>query len=162
MKKQSSKKFKRSLPKQKIVYQKPTKLVRSPKQKEKEKLPRSYRIIPDIQLASLKQVVWNKYFLVSFISTFIGVAIVMQGIDLNYQLRQLRMVRSEREQMVKEVRYWEDITKEHHDYRDGYFKLALLEYQLGNREKARSYIQKTLTIDPNYQPAKDFAGKIGE
>lgn len=108
----------------------------------------------------LKRVVWNKYFLVSFISVFISVGIALQGVELTRHLAELQKIRNEREQVRGEIAYWEDVIKKREDYRDGYFKLALLEYRLGDREKAKEYIDKTLFIDPNYKAALDFQREI--
>ena len=86
----------------------------------------------------------------------------MQGIDLTGHIAKLQTIRNERSELRQEIGYWEQIIIKHPDYRDGYFKLALLEYQLGEKDKARQYVEKTLTIDPNYQPAIAFQKKITE
>lgn len=158
MKKRASRKFKRQLPKRKVLYKRP----RKEEEEKKREFPRISRIIPDISVPSLRRVFWNKYFLVSFISTFISVAILMQGIDLTKHIRELQGIRSEREQVVREITYWEDVVSKHQDYRDGYLKLALLEYRLGNTQKAKAYIEKSLSIDPNHKPALDFRRKLEE
>jgi tetratricopeptide (TPR) repeat protein len=108
----------------------------------------------------IKQFVWNKYFLVSFVSVFISVGIALQGVELMQHLHQLQIIRNEREQVRGEIAYWEGVVKAHDNYRDGFFKLALLEYRLGNRGKAREYLNKTLFIDPNYEAALEFQQKI--
>ena len=124
--------------------------------------PNNLRIIPDTPFGSLTAIVWNKYFMVSFVSTFLAAAVMVQGIDLTRQVRTLEQLRLEREQMRREVVYWEDVVRKHQDYRDGYFRLALLEYRLGNREKAKAYLDQTLMIDPNYVPALNFAEQFGK
>ena len=86
----------------------------------------------------------------------------MQGIDLTRHVRELQQIQSERQKVAKEIEYWEDVVAEHQDFRDGYFKLALLEYRLGNTNRAEYYVQKTLALDPNYKPARDFAAKLNE
>jgi hypothetical protein len=155
MKKPHSKKFQHSRPKKKKFYKKAQE-----KKREPLKFPSIPRIIPEVSFSSLKKVVWNKYFMVSFVATFISVAVIMQGFELTGHIRELQMIRSEREQVRGEIAYWEGIVKMHEDYRDGYFKLALLEYRLGNKEKAREYIDRTLLIDPNYKAAHEFEDKI--
>lgn len=103
----------------------------------------------------------NKYFIVSFITTFLGVALSMQGVSVHQSLQALREIRQDRENIQKEVIYWEEIAANRPDYRDAFFKLTLLEYQLGNKEKAAKYLEKTLEIDPNYKPALDFRRELG-
>ena len=104
----------------------------------------------------------NKYFLVSFLTTFLGVALALQGISVSKSLSTLRSIEGERSKIEREVRYWEKIISTRPDYRDAYFKLALLEYQLGDSDKTRIYLEKTLEIDPNYTPALDFRKEAGD
>ena len=103
----------------------------------------------------------NKYFIISFLTTFLGVALTLQGITVQKSLNDLQNLEGKREKLEKEVLYWEGIATSHKSYRDAYFKLALLQYQLGNKEKARLYIEKTLEIDPNFTPALDFGQVVG-
>lgn len=105
--------------------------------------------------------VLNKYFIVSFLTTFLGVALTLQGISVQKSLQSLENIKNERTQIEKEVIYWEDVVKDHKGYRDAYFKLALLEFQLGNKDKAKTYTEKTLEIDPNYAPAREFRKEVG-
>lgn len=53
----------------------------------------------------------------------------------------------------KLITLWEKITQEKPDYRDGYFQIAVLYYKLGENEKVREYVEKTLLLDPNFEPA---------
>ena len=46
------------------------------------------------------------------------------------------------------------IIKTYPNYRDGYFRLATLEYELGNRNKAKEYVQKALELDPNFEEGR--------
>jgi hypothetical protein len=41
-------------------------------------------------------------------------------------------------------------------YRDGYFMLAVLNYQLKDFTKAGEYNQKVLSIDPSFSPALEL------
>ena len=133
--------------------------------------------IPIFNLYLLKKEIWfvfiffvaknenkfilNKYFLVSFVSTFLSVAIALQGLDMVRDMQRLREAQSKKQEILREIAYWEGVTRQYDDYRDGYFRLALLEYQLGNREQAKTYIQKALEIDPNFEAGIDFQRQIG-
>lgn len=55
---------------------------------------------------------------------------------------------------IKAISYWENITTEKKDFRDGYLKLALLYYLTYNNQKAEENIQKALQLDPNYELTK--------
>ncbi len=56
----------------------------------------------------------------------------------------------------KLIAVWEKIIKERPDYRDGYFQLAILNYQIHENEKAKEYLNQTLILDPNFTPAKEL------
>lgn len=53
--------------------------------------------------------------------------------------------------LEKEYAYWQSVVIAHPDYRDGYYTLALLAYELRRIPEARVYVQKVAEIDPNYQ-----------
>ena len=67
------------------------------------------------------------------------------------------MLKKKRERPRKirqEISFWEKIIKEKPDYRDAYFQLAVLYYQIGQKGEVGKYLQKTLDLDPNFAPAK--------
>lgn len=94
--------------------------------------------------------------MVSFLTILLGVALTLQAISVSKNLTTLKSIEGERSKTQREIIYWEEIVATHPSYRDAYFKLALLEYQLGDREKTSIYLKKTLEIDPNYTPALNF------
>ena len=51
----------------------------------------------------------------------------------------------------QEYRYWQEIVRDHQDYRDGYVRLAMLSYQLALLEESKSYVAKIRSLDPNFQ-----------
>lgn len=67
---------------------------------------------------------------------------------------------AKREQINQEIAFWQKIVLNYPNYRDGYFRISLLEYQLGNVAKAKNYLNKALEIDPNYVPARSFEQKL--
>jgi hypothetical protein len=50
--------------------------------------------------------------------------------------------------------------KEYKGYRDGYYQLAAVEYQLGNTQIAKSYIVKALHIDPTFPQGKILLNEV--
>lgn len=62
----------------------------------------------------------------------------------------------------KKLYYWEGVVKKHSNYPDGYYKAALHAYRLKNKEKALSYIQQAMYLDPYFENAeileKDIRG----
>lgn len=95
-------------------------------------------------------------------SGFLLVAISLQGVTLLQVFSQIQASRLERDQLAMERSYWEDVLSRHQGYRDAYFKVALLSYQLGDMQTTKTYLAKTLTVDPTFLAAKNFAKRIGE
>ena len=60
---------------------------------------------------------------------------------------------SQRNALGKDLNFWENFIAEHQDYRDAYIQASILEYQLGDTSKARTYIEKSLALDPNSSEA---------
>lgn len=56
---------------------------------------------------------------------------------------------------------WESIVSAYPDYRDAYYTLAVIEYRLGDQGKAKTYVQKTLQIDPNFRPGLTLKNLLG-
>jgi len=56
--------------------------------------------------------------------------------------------------LAKQAIYWQNIEKIYPNYRDAYFQLALIAYQIGDFNKSRAYLRQAEAIDPNYQDAK--------
>lgn len=62
----------------------------------------------------------------------------------------------ERIRIQEEVGFWEQVVEKYPDYRDAYFKIALLEYQLGSTVKSKEFLQKTLLLDPNFDKGREL------
>ncbi len=57
---------------------------------------------------------------------------------------------SQYDRLIKQYDYWKSVIAQHPNYRDGYYMLATLSYQLGNYPDTRSYITRVQELDPNY------------
>jgi tetratricopeptide (TPR) repeat protein len=81
----------------------------------------------------------------------------------DYQVHQLWQKKKELspEDIKELIKYWEKVVAEKPDYRDGYFQLALLYYKLYNNEKAKEYLEQSLILDPNFEPAKELKEVLG-
>lgn len=110
----------------------------------KNKFPRISRRITD-----------NKVWII-VVSVVIGLAILIVGADLQKNIQNKQNIDKERIKIAKEIEYWEKTIEKYKDFRDAYFQLAVLNYQLGNFEKAKSFLQKTLELDPNFEAARDL------
>lgn len=59
-----------------------------------------------------------------------------------------------RRQIEQEIVKWEKVIAEKQNYRDAYFRLAVLYYQIFNNDKARQYLYKAMALDPNFEEGK--------
>lgn len=74
--------------------------------------------------------------------------------DLKTVANALEIAKSRSSKIRQEISFWEKVVKEKPDYRDAYFQLAVLNYQLNHIKKAKEFLLKTLEIDPNFESAK--------
>ena len=56
----------------------------------------------------------------------------------------------EKNNLEEEYQYWLAIVSDHPDYRDGFYRLAVVAYQLGYVSEAREYLERTRSLDPNF------------
>lgn len=54
------------------------------------------------------------------------------------------------QQLEHEYARWQTIIKQHPDYRDGFYTLSLLAYQLQQIQEAKNYLSVVKKLDPNY------------
>lgn len=101
-----------------------------------------------------------KYAIVGAVCAGLIMAIAFQGINLRYNLQESKRIAAERNTVVQEVVYWKQIADTYSGYRDIYFRIAALQYKLGNKEESKVYIKKALDIDPNFQDARVLGAKI--
>jgi hypothetical protein len=60
----------------------------------------------------------------------------------------------QRQQMQSKINFWKSISEKYDGYKDAYFQMAILDYQLGNISKAKLENKKALTLDPNFIDAR--------
>lgn len=110
-----------------------------------KKLPSNSRVISDpkmllkIYRGSLK----------IFIVFIFLLAVVIVGIDLQKNIQAKQSIDLEKNKLTKELRFWESFIAQHQDYRDAYFQASILEYKLGKMVRAKKYVEKGLSLDPN-------------
>lgn len=80
--------------------------------------------------------------------------LLLIGLDIYKNLGEKQRIEKERERLTREIKYWQDISNTYKGYRDAYFQLAVLEYQLGEKEKAWRDLQKVLSLDPNFEEGR--------
>lgn len=119
-------------------------LVKKNKVGNKNKSPRIYRIITD------------KLFWVSVVSTVLLVLVSYIAFNTYIKFNELQKLTKERERIILEINHWEKVVADYKDYRDAYFRLAVLEYQLGESEKSKKYLDKALELDPNFEKGREL------
>lgn len=98
--------------------------------------------------------------MISLVSLFVLTGIVLQGVRLHDTLSQVELAKQERVKLTKQLAYWQDIVRQYSDYRDGYFEIATLQYQLGEVNQAKKSLEKVLALDPNFEKARVLGDKI--
>lgn len=121
--------------------------------------PNIYRYFPE--LLSEKTMFYLKITAVSFVSGFLAMAATIKGYEILQSLSLLRRANAQESYIKEERAYWEEVVKRHQGYRDAYFKLAILSFQLGEKEKTKKYLREVFLIDPNFEEGRRFAKEVG-
>ncbi len=67
---------------------------------------------------------------------------------------------AQRDAILAKITYWQKVVAEHNGYRDGYFQLAILSYELGRITDAKGYLVQAMQIDPNFVDGKKLESVI--
>ena len=126
---------------------KPKRVYKKSKPKGQE-FPRNYRFIPEKLTGD------GFAFLVGFL--FILASIFVVSLDLYSNYTKNLMLNNEKIKVQNELIFWQKEVGKMPNYRDAYFKLALLNYQLKDFDKANEYLKKTLSLDPNFEKGKEL------
>lgn len=65
-------------------------------------------------------------------------------------------------ELKKLIEKREKFVSENPTYRDGYLKLTLYYFKLGNPDKAKENLQKAIALDPNYEVSRKIEKELGE
>ena len=76
------------------------------------------------------------------------------SISLYKYYQNFRVLNSQRQNLQSQINFWQSISDKYEGYKDAYFRMALLEYNLGDFKKARENNKKALLLDPNFSDAK--------
>jgi len=86
-----------------------------------------------------------------FVSAIILGAIVVVGADFYKSYRENKRLSEKRENIETQIKFWQSVNQKYPGFRDSYFQLALLEYQLKDFYKSREYLEEALKLDPNFK-----------
>lgn len=122
--------------------------------------PSNFRLITEYSFSHTKsrQI---KIGLVSVVSLFLLGLISLQGVVIWYTLQQREVVAQQRVQLEKQVEYWKGVADKYQGYRDVYYRIASLQYRLGNVNESQQYIKKALELDPNFPEGRVLGAKTG-
>jgi tetratricopeptide (TPR) repeat protein len=137
----------------------------------KRKLPQSYadsivlfpknlRFITEYTFSEV-QSHYIKVLLVSAVSIFLLTLIFLEGVTILANLKQRTILSQQRVQLQYEVKYWEGVANKYQGYRDVYYRIAALQYKLGNISEAQQYVKKALELDPNYPEGRVLGTHVG-
>jgi len=121
--------------------------------KETRQFPKIYRFITERFKKSEQDL---KILIVGFAFGVIVTLVVLAALDLAASIRSFNALKSQRQTLLSQVNYWQGVVEKQSGYRDGYFMLAVLEYQLKDFDKSKEYLKKVVAIDPNFAPAQDL------
>ena len=141
------------------------------KNKKIPQFPNIYRIITEnklfnklskVEIRLLNQSKHKKIFtyVLSVTTIFITILLLFGvsifTIKLYQEIGLYSAIVNQRQVMQKKINFWQSFTQKYDGYKDAYFQIALLEYQLGNFEKAREYNKQALLLDPGFDDAKSL------
>jgi len=122
--------------------------------------PKNIRFIPDYTFSNA-QSHSIKVILVSIVSVFLLALIFLQSVSLWDNYKQQESLSQNRQQLQNEVNYWEQIASKYQGYRDVDYRIAAIEYKLGNTVESQEYVKKALQLDPNFPEGRVLGAMTG-
>jgi hypothetical protein len=122
--------------------------------------PRNLRLITEYSFTQAQSHT-IKVILVSVFSIFLLALIFLQGVTFWYNLQERQIFAQERVAMQKELSYWQGVADKYHGYRDVYYRIAAIQYKVGNVAASQEYLKKALELDPNFPEGRVLGAKVG-
>jgi tetratricopeptide (TPR) repeat protein len=90
---------------------------------------------------------------------FVIIVVLTAGISFfavkTYQnYGKITQINTQRQNIQGKINFWQSIADKYDGYKDAYFQMAILDYTLGNFQKAKNENEKALLLDPNFNDAK--------
>lgn len=126
-----------------------------------QKLPSISLTIPEsFDRFGILSFLTGRMFLFNFMVGFLLMAMVIVGQDIQRNNTRLEIAKQQRQAVAKQINEWQMVIGQYPGYRDGYYQLAVLENQLGNKQLAYGYAIKALQVDPDFVAGKEFLTKL--
>jgi tetratricopeptide (TPR) repeat protein len=113
-----------------------------------QKLPSNSRSIPEKLMSD------HLVFIVGFVC--ISLAILIVGLNLYNNYQKYEALSGEKARIKSEIAFWNSEVEKKPGFRDGYFSLALLHYQLKDFNKSEEFLNYAMEIDPNFEKGKEL------
>jgi tetratricopeptide (TPR) repeat protein len=88
------------------------------------------------------------------ISLVLATGIIISAVIIYQNLNQTVQINNQRQDLQSKANFWQSISDKYDSFKDAYFQKALLEYKLGQIDKAKEDNLKALLLDPNFEDAK--------
>jgi tetratricopeptide (TPR) repeat protein len=111
--------------------------------------PKNLRAITEYSF-SKSQSFTIKVIITSAVSVLLLGLIFLQAVAIWNNYKQQELLVQQRLELQNEVKYWEAIANKYQGYRDVYYRIAALQYKLGNINESQKYVKKALELDPNF------------
>jgi len=80
--------------------------------------------------------------------------------EITKKILMIERAEKSRGEIEVEISKWEKISKEKSNYRDAFFRLAVLNYQIYKNTAAKEYLNQAMALDPNFEEGKRLAGLL--
>lgn len=121
--------------------------------------PKYSRSIPEA-VSTARAIKFSEWGIVIIVSGTLILLILVMSFRVNGQIHRLTEEQQKHQQVAEERNYWQGVTTQYPGYRDAYFRLALLEYQLGEEDKALTAVNESIRLDPRFEAGKLLREKM--
>lgn len=112
----------------------------------------SIRLLNQPKLRKTVEVISISFLSISIVILILGISISAISLVRYYQT--YAKISAQRQNLQSQINFWQSIADKYDGYKDAYFRIALLEYQLSDFQKAKDFNAKALVLDPNFDDAK--------
>jgi len=115
---------------------------------QKKKLPINFRKITEVIHSD------HLVFVTGLACLIVAIIVVGVDLDSNYELS--KQFEREKRESASNLVFWQNEANEKPNYRDAYFSLALIYYQIKDFEKSSENLTKAMSLDPNFDKGKEL------
>jgi tetratricopeptide (TPR) repeat protein len=91
--------------------------------------------------------------LVFWIILVLSIGIIIFGVNFVKNYNVFQKLSEKRQNLSSQISFWQSVSQKYPGYKDAYFQIAILEYQLGDLQSSEINNQKALILDPNFENA---------